>query len=193
MTCSVYDLRNKARNPTHLKREITSILTSYLPAASHKVVKSEPKLSEFFVSRHPLTTEFRSDILIQSLQPNPEQASNLLVDVTIAHPASKEYVNNYKYSGFAGDIRAIKKRLDASSHFQISDESIAEFTVFGIDSYGGFGNEAFSLVKRFSRLCTDNNNSYSERFQFFLQRLSIALQTARAAQVEIMRSNVILP
>jgi hypothetical protein len=194
MTCSNYDLRNKARNPTHaaVKKEILLILSD-LPIASYKVEKREPKLSEFFVPNIPAATEYRSDIHIQNLHPSNGESPNTLIDVTIAHPGSKEYINKYEKAGYAGDCRTLKKRLDATSRFKISDETIGKFTVFGIDSYGGFGSEAYSILQDIAKISSQKGKSYSETLNFYYQRVSVALQTARAKQLEIMRSNVLLP
>jgi hypothetical protein len=194
MTCSNHELRNKARNPTHaaIKREILSILASDLPIASFKIGKSEPKLNEFFEPNMPAVTGFRSDIHIKNLHPSNGESPNMLIDVTIAHPGSKEYVHKYEKAGYAGDCRSLKKRLEASSRFKISDETIGKFTVFGIDSYGGFGSEAYSILQDIAKICSSKQTgkSYSDTINFYYQRVSVALQTARAMQLEIMRSNV---
>jgi hypothetical protein len=196
MTCSSYDLRNKARNPTHaaIKKELLSILASDLPIASYKVEKSEPKLNEFFEPNMPAVTEFRSDIHIKNLHPSNGESPSTLIDVTVAHPGSKEYIDKYDKAGYAGDCRSLKKRIEASSRFKISNESIGKFTVFGIDSYGGFGSEAYSILQVIAKICSSKQTgkSYSETINFYYQRVSVALQTARAMQLEIMRSNVLL-
>ena len=72
--------------------------------------------------------------------------------------------------------------------------SIGKFTVFGIDSYGGFGSEAYSILQDIAKICSSKQTgkSYSETINFYYQRVSVALQTARAMQLEIMRSNVLL-
>ena len=139
---------------------------------------------------HISDTAFRADLLVTSF-PSSDDNIKILIDVTGTHPTtSRMSFPHYNKAGAAAEL-AHRRKLEAyQKHFSFPP---TELNIFAFETNGALSVASENLLRFAAQhRCSTQGSNYPRTLQSYYQRISHAIQTGRANQINTVRSQLAL-
>ena len=138
---------------------------------------------------HISDKRFRADLVVTSF-PSSNTDIKLLIDVTGTHPTSTHNHPYYNKAGAAAELAQKRKHTAYSKHFIFQPNNL---TIFSFETNGALSVASQNLLRFAAQhRCATHGDNYARTLQSYYQRISHAIQTGRANQINTIRSQLAL-